>query len=617
MIRLLIVSFVIIGFVIFIAKGGMSAQKDAIGFLMNDSAYTTFVNQIPATQMNRYLNFLGVGELRYATINLPSSNQNNTIYPFNIINYSTLRSAEARLNNSVDGNAWEIVYDNNNNHILRFARIASGIKFSTPSVINPGNNYMSAIVWDPNLTGNVAYGTDMHQRLYKIYKSGSQINITPVPLSDNSPFDRALTSAAVGDFNNDGKADIFSITINPDNLPYTKVKGAFVFVQGNNETFRRIRVDNNSWNQGNIKVDVKEDGMAVVAAYWKYDNQLNSYIMEKFDYNSDGKQDVVIAASNGDIYVIPNTSTANNVSFGNPIKICNTGLSTGYNNHIDGVQCIGMGDINKDTIPDIVVGNTDRADLLIFYGSKTGNNITWNNTPSVILYSQNGSNVVRNTSVVEAPEYRGPATQTRPGGGSPDPNFTGAAGTILLGDYDRNGELDIIVTTDYNNFRPSNVDMQITHTNLNTTINSPGGRIYLFLKQGNKYKPYFLGQYSVFGDEADIDNSMFVGFNGNNILDFVVTDIVVAGRQELSTLFYFEQVHFGYRNADRFIIESKDLIAKGGTSANSFNFNSNSFYIKSITLRITGSFNGIPTSIMVANRIENNNPLYTTIQIPN
>ncbi|MEN3015679.1 MAG: hypothetical protein ABDH21_06475 [bacterium] len=128
-----------------------------------------------------------------------------------------------------------------------------------------------------------------------------------------------------------------------------------------------------------------------------------------------------------------------------------------------------------------------------------------------------------------------------------------------------------------------------------------------------KYRNYFLGQYGGVTEStnADFVNAAMVNFSGPNSVDFIVTD-----SNTRRVLFSFLQMSQMYINADNFIIESKDLIAKTGNSTESFNFNNSSFYVKKIILRISGAFNQIPTSVMVANRILNNTPLYCTINIP-
>ncbi|MCX7758698.1 MAG: VCBS repeat-containing protein, partial [bacterium] len=636
MTRLIIVSFVFMGLVIFIAKGGMSVQKDAIGFVMNDSSYTTFVNQIPPTQMNSYLNFLGVSNLRFATINLPSSNQNNTIYPFNIVNNSTLRLAEARLNNSVVGNAWEINIDNNNNSILTFSRIINDINFQQPLLTNPGGNYIATISWDPNISGSTAWGIAYSRSIYKVYKNGANI-VSEQKYTGN---ESGGISSAIGDFNNDGKADLFVIKTNENDQSPTSVSEAAIFIQGNNETFSKNIINTSSWNQGQTKVDIKWTAGSIVSNFQKYDTNLGKYITEKFDYNNDGKQDVLIASADGAVYAIPNQSQGNTISFGSPIKLVTTGVKTkDMDDTFNGAQVINAGDINKDGIVDIIVGSTDSPKLYIYHGKLDnqgriyfgGNNANNQSSPDVILYDGqiSGSQRIaqRNNNTVESSEYRGPNTQRNSSGnGNPLSEYTGGATNIVLADINRDGELDILIATDNWQFSPTHYkigngtnqtfDLSIRHTDRNATISKTGGRVFFMVRNPTtgRYKNYFLGQYAITSDNqnADFDNATIANFSGPTSIDFIATD-----GNHAQTLFTFLQAGNMYNNADRFIIESKDLIAKGGTSANSFDFNSNSFYIKSITLRITGSFNGIPTSIMVANRIENNNPLYTTIQIPN
>lgn len=632
MLKFLIISSLLILISFNFVRGGIVANEKAIGFLLNNNQYSEFYNQIPANYIQSYLNFLGVNDLRFSTINLPSGNSNNDNYQFNIINNSILRRVEARIGNNLVNNPWEITVDQNNNYHLTFARVVNDINFSQPAITNPGNNYIATTSWDPNISGSVAWGISYSRNIYKVYKDGSNI-ITQQVYTGNEP--QAGIASTLGDFNNDGKADLFVIKTNENNAQPTKVNEAAVFVQGNNETFSKTVLNTNNWDQGQNKVDVKWTAGAVVANYQKWDQDQNKYIFEKFDYNNDGKQDVLIASADGAVYVVPNTTNGQQISFGSPIKVVTTGVRTGEDGSYNGSQVVSMGDINKDGIPDIVVGSTDSAKLYIFYGRRNnqGNiyfglntNVNQQSNPDIVIYNstvQGNDKIVNRSNNLESSEYKGPSNQTHPNGNPPVSDYTGGATNIVLADINRDGELDILVATDNWQFRPTklgntNFDLQIKHHDRNGAILSKvGGRVFLIVgkKTNNqlRYKNYFLGQYAITNDNqnADFDNATLANFSGPTSLDFIATD-----GNHAQTLFSFLQAGSGFVAADEFTIESKDLIRKGGNSTKSFNFNNNSFYIRNATITISGEFRGIPTTISLANRIENNNPIYVNIPIP-
>ncbi|MEN3015680.1 MAG: VCBS repeat-containing protein [bacterium] len=425
MIRWVIVSLLLFGLYISIVWSGISVSQNAISFLADEVSYNNFANQIPPQIMNSYMRFLGVNNLRFATINLPSANNQNTTYPFNLSNNSLLRVAEARINNNVLTNAWEINRDSNNNYILTFARIINDIGFQELE-LNLGGNYIANICWDPNLSGSVARGITPRGDIYKIYKDGDNL-IAEQKYSSN--LNRMAVSSVIGDFNNDGRADLFVIRANNNTISRGIIEAA-IFVQGNNETFSKIVINTDSWyssrNQNNnpdeIKLDIKWTAHSIVSTYQKYDNNLQKYIIERFDYNNDGKQDIIIASTDGAVYVIPNQSSSNTISFGNPVKVVTTGLSISD----QGAQVISAGDINKDGIVDILVGTTNNSRLYIYYGKKDnqgkiyfgGNNPNIQSSPDIILYDfelTNNNNktkkIVIRSNAVETSEYRGPNTQ--------------------------------------------------------------------------------------------------------------------------------------------------------------------------------------------------------------
>lgn len=632
MLKYIILSLIMVILALGISWGGMSVTKDTIGFLSDNSTFSNFSNQISPTEMNNFLNFLGVSNLRSSTLILPGANNQNLIYPFNYSNNSVIRNAFATLGQSQIGNAWQIKIDQNNNYILQFSAIVTNFDFQSPLLT--GGNKVSSVSWDPNISGNISYGIAYNGTVYKIYKDGTTIVGQQLfPQNESGGI-----SSNIGDFNNDGKPDFFVIRTNENNQQASKVNSAYVLSQGNSENqFNKINLDISNWAQGQNKVDVKWTSGAVTANYQKWDPNQNKYVIDKFDYNGDGKQDVLIASADGAVYVIPNISTGNNISFGNPQKLVTTNVKTGEDGSYTGAQVLSAGDINKDGKPDIVVGSTDSSKLYVFYG-KTDNqgkiyfgNQTNTNQPSVPdikLYdtSVNGSDkiVVRNSSTVESAEYRGPNTQRDSSGNNPpNPEFTGGLTNIILADFNKDGELDIISATDGWQFKPNkyqigaqpsqNFDLTIKHTNQNIITNSQGGRVYFFVKNptSNKYKTYFLGQYAIIGSgpDADFDNATINNFSGG--IDFIATD-----GNDSQQLFTFLQTGSGFNNADKFVIESKDLIRKGGISQDSFNFNNNSNYIKTVSLKIAGDLKGIPTTVRIANRIENGNPLYVNINIP-
>jgi len=594
--------------------GGETKIAPSIGFLQLDSSLRSFFNNNP-TAYNNYIQSLEVNNLDFAIKSLPPDD-------------SVLQRAEN----------WEIVNDQNGDPHLRFRTVSVGFDFQTPTSTNPGGNYVAALMWDPNLTGNSFYGLTFYRNntatIYKGTFNGGSVNMQSIWTdTDNSG---GAINAAIGDFNNDGRPDIFIVRTNEDNQAPTKARAAYVLVGGNNDSFSKTTLNIDNWNANGNAVVPKWTAGAVATTFLAFDNNTRRYTTAPFDYNGDGRQDIVIASADGCIYVLPNTSSDNNVSFGDPIKILNTGLATGRfdirnNNRINynGAQVISMGDINRDGIPDIVVGSTDSSDLYIYYGQRQENSNTIsygngnNNNPSnpdVELFStqrdNDNNNIVVRENAVSRMEYRGPNTQTNSSGdGPPFSEYTGAATNIALADINKDGQLDIMVATDNWHFRPQkymadngsveDFDLRIRHTDINETVSAVGGRVYAFVNSSENnnttFRGFFLGQYAVYRDnqgvmQADFDNATVVNFYGPNSFDFVATD-----GNHAQTLFTFLSNPGGVVDSDSFSLESKDLIRKFGGSFQTYDFNQGRYYIRSATIQITGDLKNIPLTIGLDN----------------
>ncbi|MEN3014517.1 MAG: VCBS repeat-containing protein [bacterium] len=640
--RAVFLSFLLVVTSLYSSKGGIinnniGVNEECIGFLIDDNSFSSFQNNI--LNIQEYNSFLGVTDLRFSTINLPISSGFNQVYPYNVRTNSILREASASIGNNPVPNPWEVMHLGTK-YALRFARIINDINFSQPIITNPGGNYVASINWDPNISGSTAWGVDFKRGIYKIEKFSNTVSVIRVRNQENSS---AGIVSTLGDFNNDNRPDIFTVRTNENNQVPTTVQEIEVFTQQSNGSFSKIIIDKSSWNQGQTRVDLKWTAKSIVASYQKWNPTTNTYHLEKFDYNNDGKQDIVVASADGAVYVIPNTSTQNSISFGVPIKLVTTGLATrDMDNNYNGAQVLNLGDINKDNIVDLVVATTDSPKIYIYYGKLTnegniyfgGTNRNVTSNPDLILYdgqvTRNQSGNVTQAVVIrgqgiEDSQYRGPSTQKGPNNSSPVSEYTGGATQLSLADINRDGELDIMIATDNWHFLPTHLrignntqqfNLTIVHQDRNNaSLSAVGGRVFLITRnpQTGKYKTLFLGQFAITNDNqnADFDDATIINFSGPTSSDFIATD-----GNHAQTLFTFLQNGISYVNADRFIVESKDLVKKPGTTNRSFDFNSGQFYIKSITLRIVGTFNNIPTTIKVSNRINNNSPEYISIDIP-
>ncbi len=642
----------------FISYAGFDANKSAVGFL--DQNLPNYLNTIPNQYISGYSNFLGVSNLINANITLPSSNNLNNIYPFNSFNNSLLNEAVAFIRNNnnqeeIVPNAW-FIRNQGTWYSLGFANIVSDFNFTQPNVINPGGNYNAIMLWDPTLTPNYGIGITYNRTINLIKKNGNNVEVSQIISFNN--IDHSFNAATIGDFNNDNIPDIFVIGSNEPDDRYAKIKGAYSisgrrdaagnlnFNPPNRITYLNIR---DSWDQ----VYVQWTSDAVKSRAWISQN--GNLRKVPIDFNNDGREDLIIAGADGNIWYVPNTTPqgSSTITFGNPIKILDysqTGMRTGVNSNVIGRGyrgniVIDVGDIDNDGILDLVAATTDGAEIKIFKGNpnfKPNSNINnTNNSPFLAnqqevinLYStisQGNYYYSQRQSTVESMEYRGPITQRdRSGNNPPNAEYVGAANNITLVDFNRDGKLDIAITTDEWNFRPSDIDnyAKINFTDRNNlTFASPGGRIYTFInnssRQGNnlniKFKGYFLGQYAI---SRDSRGNWFADFDGLSIMNLSnpsAFDIVATDGNHAQTLFSFEQLGNMFVYADRFILTSKDLISNQGNEQDAYNYNRGRFFVRQATITITGTItgnnNGLNMIVFAANTINNNNPNWVATNI--
>lgn len=628
------------------SDAGIDVNKNAAGFI--DPNFPNYVNTIPNNYLNTYSNFLGVNNLVNANINLPSGSSNNSNYPYNVFNNSLLRDAFALLNNNRVPNPWFMRF-NGNWYSLQFSQVVSDFNFASPNLINPGGNYNAIMLWDPTLTPSFGIGITFNRRINRISKQGSNIIVSEITNYPN--INHNFNAATIGDFNNDNIPDIFVIGSNEPNTSYQKIRGAYS-ISGRidntgNLNFNPINTITGSNPTGTTwdQVYVQWTADAVKSRALVVQNGVAKRV--PIDFNNDGKEDLIIAGADGNIWYVPNTTTpgSSNITFGNPVKIMTsnqTGLSTGFNDGKNGNLVIDLGDIDNDNIIDLVVANTDSPDIKIFKGNP---NFNPNSTPNfnnnspfltnnqgvINLYTKNNqNNPSRNTNVVESMNYKGPATQ-KDGNNSnnpPNPEYVGAANNIALVDFNRDGKLDISITTDNWNYSPSNIgnySIKFTDKN-NVVLSKPGGRIYTFINSSNsnnsnnpnnpniKFKGFFLGQYAITNDNQNAD---FDGLSIMNLSNPSAFDIVATDGNHAQTLFTFEQLGSNFINADRFILESKDLISLVGSEQDAFNYNRGRFYIREATLVINGNSNGYNLIVSMTNTFNGGNPVWATTNILN
>lgn len=277
------------------------------------------------------------------------------------------------------------------------------------------------------------------------------------------PFSDVSQTFAV-DYNRDGFADIISVTyggrvvikenkglVNNDlvmsdvyayNLPIVG-DGTFVIDDFDNDrkldlllynahqqaVFIPDCVRNVPWNQMYRK-DVPYNDSGFVTNW-------TVSAMASYDFDSDGYKDIIYADMRGRVWFWKNTNSQGNSRFFSTqfVKLIDDpDIGTTASN---GGGVLDVADVNKDGVPDIIAGNTDKRGIYIYLGRTVNNQIVYNTTQKIAIVNNNGS--LGQVSFVDPniPNSKDPSSL---------PSF--GPTVIKVTDVDRDGLPDIFVGTD-------------------------------------------------------------------------------------------------------------------------------------------------------------------------
>lgn len=290
----------------------------------------------------------------------------------------------------------------------------------------------------------------------------------------------------VDDFNNDGKYDLFF---------YNSSKKA-VFISDFVSFVKR--------DGGNLK-------------YYDVQNQDEDFItdwtvsaMVSFDYNGDGYKDVIYADRAGRFWVWYYDPEEESIGKDDIEPLFEDEDLLSGSGKENNATVFDMGDVNNDSIPDIVAGYTSKKHIFIYLGKIENNKLTFDPDEKIFLTRDDGS--------LEAAEIDKSNTQSK----SPKDLPSFAPVIIKITDVDLDGNKDIFVATDA--WRQVATDAQGQDENF-------GGSVYLFKgKEPEANRPKFVslelvkGEYSKNGTMYDFDAGTIGDLNNDGIPDLVIAD---------------------------------------------------------------------------------------------
>lgn len=413
-------------------------------------------------------------------------------------------------------------------YALFLITLTFGGKYSAEFPINNWNQQHPESAWGAVFIKNISTRV-INNKIVAV----NSYKIDEISSSPSSEFFRDVSGTYAVDYNNDGFADIVSVTY-----------GGKVIIKENRGFDRNgnlILKDKFSYNlpksaDGTMIVDdFDNDGKLDLFVYnaWGYAQYVSNAIsnsheitkkfmnfyyndvktmwtlsaMVTYDYNNDGYKDIIYADMRGRVWAWINDPSKGNKRFFNERNLIllfqdKDTFGTSYSN---GGAVIDLSDINKDGIPDIIAGNTDKKNVAIYFGKMVNNNLVFDKNDKLYIVNSDGSlgpttKIDSNTPNSKSPRYL--------------PSF--APTIIKITDVDRDGYKDIFVGTDAwrqgKNF---------------------GGSIYLFkgteIVSGNK--PEFVsielvkGSYSWENNPPyDFDAGTVADLDNDGVPDFIAAD---------------------------------------------------------------------------------------------
>ncbi|SHH29013.1 FG-GAP repeat domain-containing protein [Thermosipho atlanticus] len=290
----------------------------------------------------------------------------------------------------------------------------------------------------------------------------------------------------IDDFDNDGSLDMFSYN-------------SWFYAQYVNDVLSPKQISYHRINYFKVKIDNRSAGSGFVTNW-------TVSAMASFDYNGDGFKDILYVDRKGRFWVWLNDYKKGINRFFNEKNIIflfeDRSISS---DEWYGGGVLDVGDVNNDGIIDIVAGHTNKKNIIIYFGKMVNNKLTFSKKNSLKIVENDGK--LGPTTFVDPsiPNSKSPKSL---------PSFSPTI--IKISDIDRDGYKDIFVGTDAWRQRKNF-----------------GGSVYLFKGVGitNDNKPQYLSLELVHGSYSyennppyDFDAGTIGDLDNDGIPDFVAAD---------------------------------------------------------------------------------------------
>ena len=346
-----------------------------------------------------------------------------------------------------------------------------------PDFVGTSSSFSNALVFVRNLGVNGQVGSfgithNIDGTVCPLYPASGDptrgVNNTAI---DNDAVDGsehcALTS---GDYDGDGDLDFFYVVSYGDS-PYNIKRIWFYANQlaqtGSLSFTETVRTTTDPW-PATLK------GIA-----W------STTIMTTLDFDNDGDPDILMGNKAGEVIKINNRNKTRAISNSSKWNFATvlTGVRTGWSSSSNrGVSTLSVADLDNDTDLDIFLGSVSYAEMQYWKNDGSGN---FGTSP-----------------------YR---TYTDSSGDTNNNNYDGAATVSIANDFDRDGDVDVMVGTDNWNYRPGSEEI--------------GGMCYYFRNAGGEFSQRLIYD----GRDAsppvyDFDLGANLDYDKDGDQDFLIAD---------------------------------------------------------------------------------------------
>jgi hypothetical protein len=343
--------------------------------------------------------------------------------------------------------------------------------------VGTSSSYSNALVFLRNLGGSGLVGSFgithcIDGTVCGLYPSTSAptAGVKGAAIDDDSVDGSEHCALTSGDYDGDGDVDFFYVVSYGDS-PYN-IKRIWFYEN------RLIQTGSLSFVQVN-KTSDSAFRNAVEGVAW------STTIMTTVDLDKDGDPDIVMGNKVGEVIKINNRNRTRTISHSQKWNFVTllTGARTGWSSPSNrGVSTLSIADFDADTDLDIIIGSVSYPELQYWKNDGSGN---YGTTP-----------------------YR---TFEDASGDTHNHNYDGAATVSIANDFDKDGDIDLVVGTDNWNYKPGAEDI--------------GGMCYYFRNTGGNLTPRLIYDGR---DETpavyDFDLGANLDYDNDGDQDFLIAD---------------------------------------------------------------------------------------------